>query len=167
MATNGSANFNIIYSPSQSKSPVNPTVKTASEVTGGYVRGYLVLASTATGPAPHERTAAKLNSAGRKRLHVSEVWREAEESTVLIAMAQEHEEDAVFGNIEGYVKLRVDIGEYGHYLDSRADHGSNSPDNIRLEEPYEIITAGTYNLKGSPQESSVATSPTRLELGSK
>lgn len=47
----GSAKLANIYSPHYSKSPVNTTAETISEVTMGYMGGYSFMASTAAEPA--------------------------------------------------------------------------------------------------------------------
>lgn len=51
-----SINFANNYSPHQSGSPVNTTVTTTSEAAGGYVGGYLFVASAAAEATPQERS---------------------------------------------------------------------------------------------------------------
>ena len=89
----GSANFANIYRPHQSQSPVNATVETTSEVTGGYMGGYSFMASTAVEPAPQ----AEEGLSGSEPFVLFGSVRGGGESTALTAISEEYDRNDVLG----------------------------------------------------------------------
>ena len=144
----GSANFANIYSLNQSESPVNTTMETTSDVTGGYMGGFSFTASTAVEPTPQERLTKECEKelSGSETLGLFGALGGGGESTALMVIAEEYEGSDVFGKNDRFIKPLVDSGASEHYLNGRPGLRERLSDYVRLVEPREITTAENYRL---------------------
>lgn len=66
------------------------------------------------------------------------------ESTVMMGMVAEYEDNGVLGNNDGFVELSVDSGASEHYPNDRPGMRERLSDYVRFKEPHEVTTAGCH-----------------------